>query len=67
MRPLAERTSLRPETTAEQWLGIAGAAGVPEPKRPVLLALARLSLVAANTLAPPDGPERLVSLGSSTP
>ena len=67
MGPVTEHTPLRLETTAEQWLGIAGAAGVPERKRPVLLALARLSLVAAHTLAPPDGPDRLVSFGSSIP
>ena len=58
--PLAERTPLRPDTPAEQWLGIAGAAGVPESDRPVLLALARLALAAANALAPPGAPGRLV-------
>ena len=58
--PLAERTPLRPDTPAEQWLGIAGTAGVPERDRPVLLALARLALTAANALAPPDAPGRLV-------
>ena len=60
IRPLVERTPLRPDTPAEQWLGIAGAAGVPERERPVLLALARLALAAANALAPPDAPGRLV-------
>ena len=58
--PLAERTPLRPDTPAGQWLGIAGAAGVPERERPVLLALARLALAAANALAPPGAPGRLV-------
>ena len=58
--PLAERTPLRPDTPAEQWLGIAGAAGAPESERPVLLALARLALNAANALAPPGAPGRLV-------
>ena len=58
--PLAGRTPLRPDTPAEQWLGIAGAAGVPERERPVLLALGRLALTAANALAPPDAPDRLV-------
>ena len=58
--PLAGRTPLRPDTPADQWLGIAGAAGVPERERPVLLALARLALAAANALAPPGAPGRLV-------
>ena len=60
IRPLVERTPLRPDTPAEQWLGIAGAAGVPERERPVLLALARLARAAANALAPPGAPGRLV-------
>ena len=60
MRPLSERTPPRPDVPAEQWLGIAGAAGVPERERPVLLALGRLALAAANALAPPDTPGRFV-------
>ena len=58
--PLAEHTPLHSELIGEQWLGIAGAVGVPERERPVLLALGRLALTAANALAPPDAPDRLV-------
>ena len=58
--PLAERTPLHSDTPTGQWLGIAGADGVPERERPVLLALGRLALTAANALAPPDAPDRLV-------
>ena len=60
IRPLVERRAPPPDIPAEQWLGIAGAAGVPERERPVLLALARLARAAANALAPPDAPGRLV-------
>ena len=58
--PLAGRMPLHPDIPADQWLAIAGAAGVPERERPVLLALARLALAAANALAPPEAPDRLV-------
>ena len=58
--PLVGRMPLPPDIPAEQWLGIAGAAGVPERERPVLLALGRLALAAANALAPPEAPDRLV-------
>ena len=60
MRPLVERTPPRPGFPTGQWLGIAGAAGVPERERPVLLALGRLALTGANALAPPEAPDRLV-------
>ena len=36
LRPLAGSTPHRPDVPAGRWLGIAGAAGVPGPERPVL-------------------------------
>ena len=50
-----------------QWLGIAGAAGVPERDRPVLRALGPLALGAADALATPDAPDSLVIAPLATP
>ena len=58
--PLAARGPLDPDTHDDPWVGIAGAVGVPERERPVLLALAELALAGARALAVPDAQERLV-------
>ena len=58
--PLVGHAPLGPGIPGEQWVGIAGTAGVPEPERPVLPALGHLALAAANALAPPGAPGRLV-------
>ena len=59
-RALAACMPLGADTPAHQWLGIAGAAGVPERERPVLGALGPLALGAANLLLPRDEPDRLM-------
>ena len=58
--PLARQAPLGPDTGDDPWVGIAGAVGVPERERPVLLALAELALAAARSLAVPDPRGRLV-------
>ena len=64
---IAECVTLRTGFPGHQWLGIAGAAGVPMRERPVLGALGPLALGAANAIAMPDALDRLVIAPLATP
>ena len=64
---VAECVPLGADTPGHQWLGIAGAAGVPDRERPVLAALGPLAVGAADALAPPDAAHRLGIAPLATP
>lgn len=67
-RALLERLAACATLGADhQWLGIAGAIGVPDRERPILGTLGQLALGAANTLARADALERLPIASLATP
>lgn len=64
---IAECVTLRADIPGHQWLGIAGAAGVPDRERPVLGTLGPLALDAANALAAPEASNQIVIAPLATP